>query len=113
MNKSRFIAISAWAIIAGLLTLPSLAQANSAWHQGNGDIVRFTPEHVASTKTRAQVNAELNTVIANGTLRYYQWNVPVPGKASAQPPLTRQQVIKDMLNQSPEQQRALSALYNG
>ncbi|WP_354449435.1 DUF4148 domain-containing protein [Ottowia thiooxydans] len=82
-----------------------MAQASSAWHQGNGDIVRFTPEHVASTKTRAQVNAELNAVIANGTLRYYQWSVPVPAKATAQS-VTRQQVIEDMLNQTPKQQRA-------
>ena len=112
MNKSRFISIPAMAIVAGLIAAPSLAQASSAWHQGNGNVVNFTPEHVASTKTRAQVNDELNTIIANGTLRYYQWNVPVPGKAPASTQ-TRQQVINDMLKQSPEQRRSMNALYNG
>lgn len=112
MNKSRFISIPALAIVAGLLAAPSLAQANSAWHQGNGNVVQFTPGHVASTKTRAQVNAELNEIIANGTLRYYQWNVPVPVKTPVQTQ-SRERVVNDMLNQSPAQRRAMSELYNG
>lgn len=112
MNKSRFISIPAMAIVAGLIVAPSLAQANNAWHQSNGNVVNFTPEHVASTKTRAQVNDEVKAIIANGTLRYYQWNVPVPGKAPASTQ-TRQQVINDMLKQSPDQRRAINALYNG
>lgn len=111
MNKSPFFSVTALAMVTGLLAAPSLAQASSAWHQDNGDIVRFTPEHINS-KTRTQVINELDTARADGTLSFIQRSVAVPTKSFPEPK-TRQQVINDMLNQSLEQRRAQSELYNG
>ncbi|WP_028603837.1 DUF4148 domain-containing protein [Ottowia thiooxydans] len=109
MNKRQSLSISALAILAGLFAAPNLAQADTAWHASNGDVVRFTPEHIGSN-TRQQVVAELDAARANGTLKYIQMSVPVPVNAAA-PTKTRQQVIDEMRDQSAEQRRSLNELY--
>ncbi|WP_028603836.1 DUF4148 domain-containing protein [Ottowia thiooxydans] len=109
MKKIPSLSISALAIVAGLMAAPNLAHANSPWHQGNGDVVSFTPEHV-NAKTREQVVAETNTARADGTLRFYQRGLTPPAKTPVQPK-SRQQVLDEMRNQSPEQLRVLNEFY--
>lgn len=109
MNKRLSLSIPALAIVAALFAVPNLAYADTAWHSANGNVVRFTPEHIGSN-TREQVVAELDAARANGTLKYIQMSVPIPTEASASTK-TRQQVINEMRNQSPEQLRASRELY--
>lgn len=109
MSKRPTLSISALAIAAGLMALPNLAQAESPWHQGNGDVVRFTPDHVRAN-TRQQVVAEMDAARANGTLGFYQRGLTPPAKVPAQPK-TRQQVLEELRNQTPEQLRALNEFY--
>ena len=100
-------------LVALALTLPVMAQANSLYHPASGE-AGFTehPDHLKSTKTRAQVMAELEAARKDGTLALMQRNAPLPIKATG-PSKTRQQVIAEMLNESPEQRRARAELLTG
>jgi hypothetical protein len=69
-------------------------------------------DHWKSTKTRAQVMAEVEAARKDGTLALMQRNAPLPIKATG-PGKTRQQVIAEMLNESPEQRRARMELQSG
>ena len=92
-------------LVALALTLPVMAQANSLYHPAQGE-VGFTEhlDHWKSTKTRAQVMAEVEAARQDGTLALLQRGEPLPMKATG-PGKTRQQVIGEMLNESPEQRR--------
>jgi len=100
-------------LLALAMTLPVMAQANSLYHPANTD-AGYTehPDHWKSTKTRAQVMAEVEAARKDGTLALMQRNAPLPMKATG-PGKTRQQVIAEMLNESPEQRRARAELLTG
>ena len=108
MNKT----FSALMIVAGLISAPLAAKAASAWHQGNGDVVTFTPEHVGSARQRAEVISEVNAASGAGTLRNDQMGFPAPTKSWAAPK-ARAQVIDEMRSQTPEQIRAQKELFGG
>jgi hypothetical protein len=95
------------------MTLPVLAQANAQYHPAVGE-VGFTEhaDHWSSTKTRAQVVAEVEAARKDGTLTLMQRNVPLPAKATS-PAKTRQQVVAEMLNESPQQRRTRMELQTG
>jgi hypothetical protein len=99
--------------VALALTLPVMAQATTQYHPAAGE-VGFTEhaDHWSSTKTRAQVMAEVEAARKDGTLALMQRNAPLPMKATG-PSKTRQQVIAEMLNESPEQRRARAELLTG
>jgi Domain of unknown function (DUF4148) len=99
--------------VALVLTLPVMAQANSLYHPADTD-AGYTehPDHWKSTKTRAQVMVEVEAARKDGTLALMQRNAPLPIKATG-PGKTRQQVIAEMLNESPEQRRARTELLTG
>ena len=108
MNKT----FSAVAIIAGLLGAPLAASAASAWHQGNGDVVTFTPEHVGSGRTRADADGEVAAARQAGTLALYQKSASVTVKSTSAAK-TRAQVIEEMRNQTPEELKAQKELFGG
>ncbi len=95
------------------LGLPAFAQANSLYHPASGEI-GFTEhaDHWQSTKTRAQVLAEVETARKDGTLPLLMRGLPLPVKATG-PAKTRQQVIAEMLNESPAERSARMALQTG
>lgn len=100
-------------VIAAALSLPGLSFANSAWHPDNGEAgFTYHPDYVKSTKTRAQVLAELEAARKDGTLALLQRGAPVPVKATG-PGKTRQQVLGDMSNESPEARRARMEMHTG
>jgi hypothetical protein len=93
--------------------LPLAAQANSVWHTAPGEAgVTYHPEHFKSTKTRAQVMAEVDAARKDGTLALLQRGAPLPLKSS-EPPKTRQQVIDEMRSESPQARRARLELQTG
>lgn len=100
-------------LVALALTLPVVAQANSLYHPAQGE-VGFTEhlDHLKSTKTRAEVMAELEAARKNGTLALMQRNAPLPMKATG-PGMSRQQVVAELLNESPEQRRLRMELQTG
>lgn len=105
-------ALSTFASLVGLLMLPMVVSAGSAWHQGNGDVVTFTPEHIQSQRTREEASAAVAAAQQNGTLRFHQMGIPMPAKSSVQPK-TRAQVVEEMRNQSPESLKAQKELFGG
>lgn len=53
-------------ILAVVLVVPSVAQANSEWHFTGGEVGYTSfPDHVKSTKTRAEVLRELEQAKAD------------------------------------------------
>jgi hypothetical protein len=100
-------------LVALVLALPMLAQANSLYHPSTGE-ASFTehPDHWKSTKTRAEVLAEVEAARKDGTLVLIQRNAPLPQKATG-PAKTRQQVIDEMLNEPAEERRARLKLQRG
>lgn len=100
-------------LVALAMTLPVLAQANSLYHPAQGE-VGFTehPDHWKSTKTRAQVMAEVEAARKDGSLALLQRGAPLPMK-SVEPPKTRQQVIDEMRAESPDARRARLELMTG
>jgi len=88
------------------LALPGFAQSDSMYHLANSGIgFTYHPEHFKSTKSRAEVIAEVEAARKDGTLALIQQGVPLPMKSTA-PAKTRQQVIDEMRNEPPEQRRA-------
>ena len=49
-----------------LVTLSGLSQATSAWHQGNGDIVHFTPEHIGQNTAKSPVDPNVHAKMLHG-----------------------------------------------
>lgn len=100
-------------LVALAMTLPVLAQANSLYHPAQGE-VGFTehPDHWKSTKTRAQVMAEVEAARKDGTLALMQRGAPLPIKNTG-PAKTRQQVIDEMRSESPMQRQLRQEQYVG
>jgi hypothetical protein len=100
-------------LVALAMTLPVLAQANSLYHPAQGE-VGFTehPDHWKSTKTRAQVMAEVEAARKDGTLALMQRGAPLPIKSTG-PAKTRQQVIDEMRSESPMQRQLRLEQYVG
>ena len=86
--------------------LPGLSFATSEWHPSNGEAgFTYHPDHVKSTKTRAEARAELEAARKDGTLALMQRGAPLPPKATG-PGKTREQVISELLNETPQERRA-------
>ena len=110
MTSIRLVLLPAGAIA---MTLPLAAQANPAWHTAPGEAgVTYHPEQFKSTKTRAQVMAEVEAARKDGSLALLQRGAPLPMK-SVEPPKTRQQVIDEMRAESPDARRARLELMTG
>ena len=91
--------IAALKAIVLATALPLTAQASSMWHP-------------APTETRAQVMAEVEAALKDGTLAILQRGAPLPIKSS-EAPKTRQQVVDEMRSESPEARRARLEMYSG
>ena len=93
--------------------LPMAAQADSMYHPASNE-QGYTehPDHFKSTKTRAQEMAEVEAARKDGSLALLQRGIPLPIK-STEAPKTRQQVMDEMRNESPESRRARQELYSG
>lgn len=104
---------AAMPLVALALTLPVLAQANSLYHPASNER-GYTehPDHWKSTKTRAEVLAEVEAARKDGTLALIQRNEPLPQQATG-PAKTRQQVIDEMLNEPAEERRVRLELQRG
>ncbi len=98
-------AIASVAVISTLV-LPGLSQATSIYHAADGEAgYTYHPDHFKSTKSRADVLAEFEAARRDGTLALMERGAPLPLE-NAGPAKTRQQVIEEMRNESPEQRRA-------
>ena len=108
-NKFSFATVA----VVSTLALPGLAQAASIYHAASGEAgFTYHPDHAVKGKSCAEVQAELEAARKDGTLALMQRGAPLPIK-NAGPAKTRQEVIAEMLNESPEQRRARLELSTG
>ncbi|TBR76552.1 MAG: DUF4148 domain-containing protein [Burkholderiaceae bacterium] len=95
--------IAAAAAVAAL-GLPGLASA--AGHPANDQAgVVVHPERFKSEKTREQVSAEAKAAMKQGRISYGEGAYSVPA-LDAGPGKTRQQVVNELLNESPAERSA-------
>ncbi|HRF20600.1 DUF4148 domain-containing protein [Comamonas nitrativorans] len=107
---TRLVALQA-VILA--MALPMAAQADSIWHPANNQQgYTYHPDHFKSAKTRAQVIAEVEAARKDGSLMLLQRGLPLPVESSVAPK-TRQQVIDEMRNETPQARRARLEMYSG
>jgi hypothetical protein len=100
--------IIAAAVVA--LGLPGMASAAYEHPANNEQGIIIHPEHFKSDKTREQVIAETKAAMQQGRLSYGQSNYPMP-VLDVSSGKTRQQVINEMLTESPAERDARQRLY--
>ena len=111
MSLNKF-AVATIAVIS-TIALPGLSRANSLYHAAGGEAgFTYHPDHAENGKSRAEVRAELEVARKDGSLAFLQRGAPVPVKHVG-PSKTRQQVIDEVRNESPEERRARGALTHG
>ena len=109
-QRLTFSSIIAAATAVAALGLPGMASAAYEHPANNEKGVIVHPEHFKSDKTREQVIAETKAAMQQGRLSYGESNYPMP-VPNAGPGKTRQQVINEMLNESPAERDARQRLY--
>lgn len=100
-------------LLAVALVAPSVALADSEWHFTGGEAGYTSfPDHVKSTKTRAEVLGELEQAKADGSYYYLQRGVPAPSRNTG-PGKTREEVVNELVNMTPEERARMKELYFG
>ena len=108
LSLSSMIA-AATAVVA--LGLPGMASAAYEHPANNEQGVIVHPEHLKSEKTREQVIAEAKAAMQQGRLSYGESNYPIR-TPDADPGKTREQVINELLSESPAEREARLRLYS-
>lgn len=80
-----------------LVTLSGLSQATSAWHQGNGDVVHFTPEHIGQNTAKSPVDPNVHAKMLHGDSMTPQ--IVEKTNAGTQTSRSGQQVLDDKSGQ--------------
>lgn len=94
MRQRTFIRPSFAAVVV-LAALAAPAFASSVIHAANTEMGYTThPDHAQSSRSRAEVVAEIEQSRKDGTWNFYRVGAPVPTKNAA--PLTREQVLADL-----------------
>lgn len=98
-------------LLAAIVVAPNAALADSLWHPADSESgFTFHPDHSTSTKTRAEVLRELEQAKADGSYDYLQRGLPVPSRDTG-PGKTRDEVIKELVNMTPEERARMDELY--
>ena len=101
------------AAIANVAALPMAASATSVYHPAQGEAGATQHlDHLTSTKTRAQVQAEVLAAQKDGTLFSIQRGLPLPAETQGMN-RTRAQVVSELLNEPAAERRAREALLAG
>ena len=95
-------------VLLAASSAPMLAQAESVWHQGNGDVVHFDPQHVNSSQTRAVVLAQFTPA---KQLPRAGNNAPAPNPIASPSGLSREQVVRELIQMSAAEKGRLNALF--
>lgn len=111
MNSTHRILLPMAAAVA--LAAPLMAQASSTWHPAANEAGGTPhPDHATTSKTRAQVQAEIETSRKDGTLETLRRGAPLTPKSNAAPK-SRQQVIDEMNSESAESRNAREQAMRG
>ncbi len=111
MIQQRLSLSSMIAAAVVALGLPGMASAAYEHPANNEKGVIVHPEHFKSDKTREQVIAETKAAMQQGRLSYGESNYPIR-TPDAGPGKTREQVINELLSESPAEREARLRLYS-
>lgn len=101
------------AAVATVAALPMAASATSVYHPADGEAgVTKHLDHLTSTKTRAQVQAEVLAAQKDGTLSRIALGLPLAAETQGMN-RTRAQVVSELLNEPAAERRAREALLAG
>lgn len=116
MTQRRFFPAS---LIAGLaasaaLILPGAAMAGSYWHPANNEAgVTTHPDPFRSSKTRSQVQAEAEAAVRQGGASRFSASAYPADAPQAGNGRSRQEVISELLNETPAQREARLQAFGG
>ena len=112
MTQRRISLSSMIAAVAAVVTLGLPGMASAAYeHPANNEKgIIVHQEHWKREKPREQVIAETKAAMQQGRLSYGESNYPIR-TPDAGPGKTREQVINEMLNESPAERDARQRLY--
>ena len=114
MRKNRTSLIVAMSVFAAALLTGNAAFASSYIHQTNTEKGYVTyPEHFKSERTRAEVQAEAAAFVKQGGSDAFRGGNFPPRDTSAASGKTREQVVNEFRSQTPQERKALEALYRG
>ncbi|WP_291586693.1 DUF4148 domain-containing protein [Comamonas sp. UBA7528] len=113
MHTTRTPILLSMACATLALTAMNNAFASSYIHPKNSEAGYVTyPDHFRSDRTRAQVQAETAEFLKNGGPHVFRnSNYPVVDTSPSNK--TRQQVLDELLNETPEQRKARREMYRG
>ena len=111
MIQQRLSLSSMIAAAVVALGLPGMASAAYEHPANNEKGVIVHPEHFKSDKTREQVIAETKAAMQQGRLSYGESNYPIR-TPDAGPGKTREQVINELLSESPAERSSRLRLYS-
>jgi len=97
------------ALAVALTALSGIAQATSAWHQGNGDVVHFTPEHIGQNTAKHSLDPNVHDQMLHGDAVTPQ--MAQKSDAATAGSKTRQQVSLELRNQSTNEREQMKTLY--
>ncbi len=117
MHTTRTPIILSMAFATLSLATVNTAFASSYIHPKNSETGYVVyPDHFRSDKTRAQVQAETAEFLKNGGTNVFRnSNYPLVDSSPSQQSSnkTRQQVLDELLNETPEQRKARREMYRG
>jgi hypothetical protein len=109
---TRLFSLVAGAATTAAISLPAAAFAASPFpFPASGEASAVAdPAPLSSDITRSQVEADAATALREGRIAFGNYDVP-PAPAVGQPK-TRQQVVNELLSETPSERLALQRLYN-
>lgn len=108
MNSRKALLLS---IAAAAISAPGLVSASSLYHPAGGEIgYTMHPEHMQSTKSRAEVLQGVENARKDGTLAILSRGAPLPVKMNG-PSKTREQVQQEYLNMSDSERQYRQEMY--
>ncbi|MNV98413.1 hypothetical protein D3C71_1936650 [compost metagenome] len=111
-QKTRHPALAVLAMAAVFALSANTAQAAEYIHQTNTEKGYVTvPEHFKSNKTREQVQAEAAEYFKGGNADDMRRGIWPPRTKEQTSGITRQQVMDEYRNQTPEERKARAELY--
>ena len=108
MNSRKAFLLS---IAAAAIAAPGLVSASSLYHPAGGEIGYTThPEHMQSTKSRAEVLQAVEIARKDGTLAILSRGAPLPIKMNG-PSRTRHQVQQEYMTMSDSERQYRQEMY--
>jgi len=113
--RTRYLVTLAASVLA--LAAPTMSQASASYHYiGSGDAsYAYLPDHDQSSKTAAEVRAELASAREKGNSAALQGNRPVANAPTPSNGLgkTRAEVLNDLYSETRQERRARAQIYSG